>query len=176
MNTITARYKKVTFKKKEISVSFTVNKTYKRIWEIARDFNANVPPRKGFGFLDSGRYKKETAVWCVNLDDDSLWEDILTDNGNTLVVRKSGDKTPLNLQERIRKSPDIFNVEIKRLTFAKTRKNGEYMFLGVFKLSAIDFDNQSLIFRRVAGNKVTITQIKKQKIVLICEEETMTVI
>ncbi len=173
---VTTRYKNITFEKKKMSVSFTVNKKYKRIWEIAEDYNANVPTRKGFGFLDSGTYKKVTAVWCVNLDDDSVWKDILTDNGNTLVVRKSGDKTPLNLQDRIRKNPDVFHVDVKRLTFAKTRKNGEYTFLGVFKLSAIDFDNQSLIFRRVAGNKATITQIKKQKIVLVCEEETVTMI
>lgn len=176
MQRITTKIKSVTFEKKVTEVSFTVSKTYKRIWEIAGDFNANIPTRKGFGFLESGTYKKETAVWCVNLDDDSVWKDILTDNGNTLIVRKSGDKTPLNLQERIRKSPDVFHVDVKRLTFAKAKKNGEYTFLGVFKLSAIDFDNQSLIFKRVAGNKVTITQIKKQKILLVCEEETVTMI
>jgi len=173
MKRVITKYQKVSYESKVIKERFTIDKPYKRIWQIAKDFNANIPTRKGFGFLDSGAFKRETAVWCINIDDDSLWEDILQDNGNTLIVRNVKDKSASDLQNRIRKSPDVFHVNVKRLTFKKAQKNGFYTFLGVFMLSAIDFDNLSLIFRRVSGNCVIVTKTEQKKVIVTYEEDTI---
>ncbi len=160
------------FKHKE---TFVINQTYRRIWDITKDFNAHILPRRGFGFLDSSPHKKENAVWCINLDEASIWKDVLTDNGNTLLVKKVSDATPSDLQKRIWSSKDgRFDVSVRRLTFARTKKNGEYRCLGVFMLSAIDFDNQRMVFKKVEGNVITITK-QKAKVYMCVEKEEDTV-
>jgi len=176
MNIKTTKKRTVSFVSNEIMKSFTINKPYRRIWEVAKDFNADVPVRKGFGFLDSKPFKAETAVWCVNLDDDSVWEDSLQDNGNTLIVRNVKDKQASDIQNRIRKHPDIFDVNVRRLTFEKTGKNGHYTFLGVFVLSAIDFDRQLFIFKKKPGACVIITKKKSRKVKVTYTDEESTII
>jgi hypothetical protein len=40
--------------------------------------------------------------------------------------------------------------------FAKDKANGQYRFVGLFQLSQIDFEQQTVTFRRIMDNKITI--------------------
>lgn len=138
---------------------FTIDQTYKRIFQIAEDFNAAIPKRKGFGYLDSS---KEKALWCITLNDDSVWHDSLSEDGYILSVKKTSINDAKAFQKMVRNDEEKFDVKVKRLTFVRTDKQGEYRCLGVYVLSAIDFDRQTIIFRRIAGNRITLTRERTQ--------------
>ena len=40
--------------------------------------------------------------------------------------------------------------------FAKDKANGQYRFVGLFQLFQIDFEQQTVTFRRIMDNKITI--------------------
>ncbi len=92
-------------------------------------------------------------------------------NGDIIKERRTVKETPLTFQERINKSGH-YDVGVQRLCFAKI--NGMYRFLGVYVVSMFDFDNQTVVFRRVRRDLIEVkkTRTIKNTIVIETEENT----
>lgn len=152
-----------------ISIPLTINQAYSRVNEIANYWGGYIPPRKGFGYLDDGK-KKNLALWCINLSKNPYWENVLCDKGKTIKERKITGESPKEFQTRIIKD-DSYNVNVKRLCFAKG-KGGIYYFLGLFRLSQLDFDTQTAIFKKEEDTQFILKIRKTKKVVFTFEEET----
>ena len=62
-------------------------------------------------------------------------------------------------------------MNVKRLCFAKG-KGGLYYFLGLFRLSQLDFDTQTAIFKKEEDTQFILKIKKTKKVVFTFEEET----
>lgn len=153
-----------------ISTSLKVNQGYNRVWKIADDCGVSIPPRRGFGYFMNGLKKTDLALWCINLSNNPYWENLLCDNGKTIKERKITGESPKEFQTRIIKD-DSYNVNVKRLCFAKG-KGGIYYFLGLFRLSQLDFDTQTAIFKKEEDTQFILKIKKTKKVVFTFEEET----
>lgn len=162
----------IEYKQKKVGLFYSTNvlmhlvfnKSYKRIKDIADGFGVKMPPRKGFVFLK----EYDWALWCIHLDDNPNWMNQLDSTGTIISEKKMPGETSEQFQKRIRKG-HFYDVNLIRLCFAK--ENGMYRFVGAFKLSMVDFDNQKCIFKKVQDPQFVVTLKKRKKVTIIIEEE-----
>ena len=151
---------------------FHVYQTFRSIKAIAKHFGAEIPIRRGFGYIgksNASKSKERIAVWCPNLGKNKYWENILTDHGNTIIERKLGD-TLARFQKGI---TSLTNDDLNTIRMTFVKYNGLYYFAGFFRISAIDFDNLQVKYRKVEV-KVIATTYQKKKITISIEEEEST--
>lgn len=141
------------------------NKTYKSIKSIANEFGVKMPPRKGFVFLKGN----ELALWCIHFDSNPGWLNQLDSTGEFISEKKLPGEISEQFQKRIRKD-HVYDAGLIRICFAK--ENGVYRFVGVFKLSKVDLDNQTCVFRRLQDPQIMVSVTRRKKVTVIIEEET----
>ena len=147
-----------------------VNQSYNRIWEIAKSYNTKIQPRKGFVFLEPQERMQKTALWCIHLNVNPLWENNLNSQETVIVEKRRKTETPLEFQKRLNKG-NAYNADVVRIVFAKSSHSGKYRFVGLFKLSLIDFDLQTVTFRRVEHDKIQIRISQTIQTEIIIEED-----
>ena len=140
------------------------NKPYTRIKDIASEFGVTMPPRRGFVFLKD----YELALCCINLDNSSSWLNQLDPNNGIIKEKKKAGETPEQFQKRIRDG-HYYDVNLIRICFAKEK--GRYRFVGAYKLSQVDFDNQTCVFKRVPDPLFVVSLSRREKITIVIEKE-----
>ena len=151
-------------------VTFQIGKTYRTIKSIAKEFCADVPIRRGFGYIDSAAAKHKVAVWCISIANNTPWVNTLK-NGDTIIEeRKRAGESPHAFQARVRKTE--YDVDTYRLTFVKEKRT--YRFVGVFRVVAFDMKNATAVFEKVACPSLIfwIKRETRKKITITIEEET----
>ena len=153
--------------KTKIQARICINQEYRRIYDVAKRFNAHIPTRKGFGYLEPKGMPQRTGVWCIQTNNNKTgWENVVLNNGDIIKERKTVKETPLAFQERINKSGH-YDVGVQRLCFAKI--NGMYRFLGVYVVSMYDFDNQTVVFRRVRRDLIEVKKTRTIRNTIVIE-------
>ena len=147
-----------------VLMHLVINKSYTRIKKIAEEFGVKMPPRRGFVFLKDF----EWALWCINLDNNPRWDNQLDPNNGIIKEKKKASETPEQFQKRIRDG-HYYDVNLIRICFAK--ENGKYRFVGAYKLSQVDFDNQTCVFKRVPDPQFVVSISRREKITIVIEKE-----
>lgn len=164
----TKKVKKVSQSKSaqmQMTFKYCVNKTYRTISDVAKACGVKMPARRGFCFLEP-----ETALWCIQLSGNTLWDNRISIDGSTLTERRIKDISPASFQKRIRKGK-TYDVDVRRICFAK--ENGRYRFVGVFRISQIDYNTMTATFKRETCSLPLQVKIAvRKKVTIIVEEET----
>lgn len=150
------------------AVTLKIGQSFKRVKDMAEAFGAKVFPRHGFGYIGQNTFQVDVAVWVVNVVKNPYWDNQLI--GNTLYEKKIKEKSRTEFLNRIRHDLDYDATQL-RLTFAKD-KNGLH-FIGVFRLSAIDVDNQTVIYKKVADKLQSVYYKRMTKTLTVTIEETI---
>lgn len=144
------------------SVTLAVNQKFKLIRDVGKSLNIIIPPRKCFGYFDGTLYGKRVAVWCLSIDRNrnSAWDNRFSNNNDILTEQLINKESSVAFQKRIKRSGGSDEVDLLRMVYAKI--NGVYVFKGFYRLSAIDFYNNSVTFKREA----VLSQLKIQKVTI----------
>lgn len=143
-----------------------LNKKFRTIRDVGKALNIKIPPRKGGCFISSTTGEVIAALWFPNLDGNTLWCNTFEQNGEIIKESKRQKESPDKFQARTRNQH--YDVRIPRIVFAKI--NGAYQFVGIFRLSALDMDNSTAVFRSIPEIHLKVT--KRRKVTIFVEEET----
>ena len=175
MVTIKSNVKKQTFQKVIVSnisatllsVKLIANRRYRTIREIAKAIGVNMPPRKGFAFLDKNN---TIALYCVQIGGNTKWNNTLNSDEKTLIENNTGDKTPAMFQKRVCNSY-YYNVNTRRLLFVK--ENGYYRYVGVFRVAAFDFEAMNVVMNKDFGAQLKFKVTTRKTVTIITEETSI---
>ena len=155
-------------------LTFQIGKSYQTIKSIAGAFRANVPMRRGFGYVDSAATTHKVAVWCISTANNTPWGNTLKNGGTIIEERKLAGESPKAFQRRVRKAD--YDVDVYRLTFVRDR--GTYRFVGVFQVTAFDMKHATAVFEKVDCPSLIfwIKRETRKKITITIEEETTEIV
>ena len=167
--------KKVLFTKSETiliavpAVNLKVGQKFKSFQKIAALFGAKCSRFRTFAYIGRAASTADVAIWGVNLNSNPYWNNRFIKDGAMLLESKVNKESRADFLKRIRKNLD-YDANQLRMTFAKVKNT--YYFIGVFQLSAIDIDNQTIIYKKVADDPISVFYKKMTKTLKITIEET----
>ena len=153
---------------KNLVFKYQIDKVYRTIKQVAVACNAVYQPRKGFMYLKSRGRSRDSAIWCIKLNDSSIaWENNMDTTGNLITEKRRKDKTVVDFKKRVLIGAK-YDPELYRLTFVKEARG--YRFVGVFKAIEYDFKNMYVMFEKVRIPQVVVKTITKKVVTIIVEE------
>lgn len=148
-------------------VSLSIGASFRTIKDVAAKLGVIIPPRKGFGYWGAN---SNIALWFPNMNQNPNWNNSLSSNLDYFYEQKKPNETPSDFQKRVNKG-NAYNVDLVRIVFAKNTKN-QYVFIGCYKLSNLDFQNCVATFKRVSTTFSRIIVMQKRIINVEVEQTT----
>ena len=167
--------KKVLFTKSETiqiavpTVTLKLGQEFKSFQKIAAQFGAKCSRFRTYAYIGKAASTADVAIWGVNLNPNPHWNNRFIKDGAMLLESKVNNESRDDFLKRIRKNLD-YEADQLRMTFAKVKNI--YYFIGVFQLSAIDIDNRTIIYKKVADEPISVFYKKMTKTLKITIEET----
>lgn len=167
--------KKVQFKKSETilvtvpAVTLKNGQKFKTFKEIAALFATKSNPYHTFVYIGKTATNADVALWGVNLDPNKYWYNRFDAKGKTLLESKATKESRADFLKRIRKNLD-YDADQLRLTFARVKNR--YYFIGVYQLSIIDVDSQTVIYKKVADKLDSVFYKRMTRTLDVTIEET----
>lgn len=152
------------------AVTLKIGQKFKPFKAIAAQFGAKSNPFHTFAYIGKTASNADVAIWGVNLDPKSPWNNRFTNDGNTLLESKAYGESRDEFLKRIRKNLD-YDAEQLRLTFARIKN--VYYFVGFYQLSSIDVDNQTIIYKKVADELQSVFYKRLTKKLAVTIEESL---
>ena len=152
------------------AVTLKIGQRFKLVKDMAAAFGAKVFPRHGFGYIGQNISQEDVAVWTVNVVKNPYWDNQVLDKGHTIYEKKVAGEPREKFLNRIRYDLDYDATQL-RLTFAKDKTG--LRFIGIFRLSSIDVDNQTVIYKKVADELQSVYYKRMTKTLTVTIEESI---
>lgn len=142
-----------------LSINLSIGTTFRTIKDVAKHLGVIVPPRKGFGYWGAN---SNLALWFPNMNQNPNWNNTYSNNFDYIYEQKLPQESASDMQKRVNKG-NAYNVNLARIVFAKNQNN-QYVFVGCYKLSSIDFENRVVAFKRISSRFSHTIVVRKYRV------------